>query len=542
MSIPTQQHESLLVVTTKVRDHGRLDFPWPNGMDASLPAIQHALQSCTGSDSVLFGGGEPTLRPDFLDLLKIMPDNGILATDGLALHQSSMVEMLVGVGLNKVQLSLHSARADAHNWLVGMPGAHKRVCTAIKILLRQGVDVRVESILTRPTTPYLEELVAFLYRLGVRNMNFRMLERAGAATDAYITLAPRFGLMEPSLEAAMQVALRHGMNATMTGLPHCATPRFAAFHIPEPTRVLPADVAAPEEDIKPRGGCPVCGEPCIGAPSAYTDLFGWTEFAEKRGAAPPDNHVVNKPLSGIDVPAPPPRAYRTPATRVHDAITQSQRYDLAGDPIFGLPVQDAPTVVSVRFPIEESTRTIKKRLVYASQQGADILQIVGGTDHPHALSLFRECQRLSFSAVVFCGDLSGLAETTARDLFSLRGLTLILYPPTDINSAIAQRIHQTASVDIGPYLTLQGSELDPDIVDRWANNEWPGAPRFAIHREANTEALMQALSSIDDCPEKAAAVEALQLGLSTLFGEPGSAAIQVPAGVTWPNLCSFAVE
>ena len=143
MSTPSSQRQSLLFVTTRMRDHGRLDFPWATGADASLPAIEEAISRCESQQSIIFGGGEPTLRSDFLSLLRLLPNDGTLATDGLALHQDSVVQKLLDEGLRKVQIPLHSARADAHNWLVGIPGAHKRVCLAIKALLRHGVDVHV---------------------------------------------------------------------------------------------------------------------------------------------------------------------------------------------------------------------------------------------------------------------------------------------------------------------------------------------------------------------------------------------------------------
>jgi len=218
------------------------------------------------------------------------------------------------------------------------------------------------------------------------------------------------------------------------------------------------------------------------------------------------------------------------------------RYDLKGDPISGLPVSAPPHTVSIRFPESEPTRAIKKRLVSASQQGARVLQIVGDTEHPEAMSLLRECQRLAFDKVIFSGDLSGLRDAKPRQLFHLRGLHLVLYTPSEECARIAQQIQATASVEIGPFVSITGPVLDTDIAHMWDREGWPGEPRFGISNDVDWDPIYQSAKKIQDCPEKEALLQALKEGAHPLFGEPGSEAIKCPRGVTWPNLRSFAVQ
>jgi len=538
----SQAPETLIVVSGQAREPGHLDSPWIAEDHPSLAAIEMATSGIGTEQQIVFGGGEPTLRTDFLNLMESMPNGSILATDGLALHQEPLIKRLTANGFSHARIPFHSARADAHNWLVGIPGAHKRVCRAMAALQTNDVKVCAEVTLTRPTMPYLEETVAYLYRSGIREIRFRMLERRGASTDVYITLAPRIGLLEPAIEAAILVALRHDMKVTLHGLPHCATPRFHDLHRHDATVVLPEGMTAPESSATPTGGCDGCPPSCLGAPQSYVDLFGWTEFGSVRGEMPADNHAVHKPESGPDVPAPPPRSNRTPSTRVNDAVAQSMRYDLNGDPIIGLPVHAPPAVVAVRFPANEPTRSIRKRLVQASQQGAETLQIVGDLNHPNALELLREAQRLAFSRVIFSGDVTGLTDAPANKLFHLRGLHLVQVPADKENLEMASRIHATASVPTQTYLTLSGNNLPTKLAGRWATEGWPGAPCFAIAQDANHSALETGHAQLTECPEKAALDMALRPSTIGLFGAPGTPGIVAPTTVGWPKVPSFTVE
>ncbi len=539
----TETHsETHVLVSTQVRDTGHLDFPWLDQPQPTLACITDALAAYTSESTLVFGGGEPTLRTDFPHLISMMPEESILATDGLALHKEEVVRMLVERGLKRVRIPIHSARADAHNWLVGIPGAHRRVSSAVQALLANGVAVSTETTLTRPTVPYLEETVAFLYRLGIRDIRFRMLERTGAAINYFVTLSPRFGLMEPSLEAGLQVALRHNMDVALVGLPHCAAPHFGALCLGKPNWLLPEGIHTPTTNEPSAGGCEGCPPRCPGAPRDYTSLFGWTEFSAARGATPPDNHAVTKPLSGPDVPAPPPRANRTPATRVQDAIAQSQRYDLDGDPVIGLPVTEAPSVITVRFPANESARSIKKRLVQAGQQGASTLHIIGDTNHPDALALLREAQRLSFPMIAMSADLTGLKDLPNNALFHLRGIQQILIPNDEQNLKIAHQIAGVASVSTGVFLPLSAVQVTEDLPGLWARNDWPGEPHFAWVPNMDMESMQAAISALPDCAEKDAAHRAIALDPQPLFGDPGSHAILIPDGVSWPNLPPFKVQ
>ena len=482
--------ECVLVAVGRSRDPGRLDCRWRS--DAEPPPLESLIETASTAQShLVIGGGEPTLRNDFPEIVAHFGKKSVIATDGLALHTERTVKAPADKGLSTVRIPIHSARSDAHDWLVGIPGAHRRIRQAIPMLRKSGITVHAEVSLNRPTVAYLEETVAFLMMLGIRNFRFRMLRRLGAQDNNFVTTAPRYGLMQPSLDTALRTALRAGASVELQGVPQCAIPGFADLHIPDPEWLVPTGMTVDDygENLS-RQPCECKWPKCKGPRRGYTDLFGWSEFESEQLTNGCTIAPVPRPASGDNATPPPPRHGRQPSTRISDVLRLSEHANVGGDPMAGRTHNGAHTVVAIRFPAEESTRSIKMRLVHAAQQGAGTLQIAGTLDHPHAIELVREALRLSFSEVVITGDLGGFTNAPNNKLFQLRSIKEIWIPNTPSNIAIAERIKLAAKVDyriIKDHNSVEGTPLHAPVGTAAARfiegHSWPQWQPNAVHLE-----------------------------------------------------------
>jgi len=424
-----------------------------------MPTLDAIIAAAGDSgEALVVGGGEPTLRKDLPELVSQLGPDITLATDGLVLHRPDTVKALSERGLKRVRVGLHSSRADAHDWLVGIPGAHRRLRSAIQALKAEGVDVEIETVLTRPTAPYLEELVAFALKLGVRSLHFRPIRQVSPSDGRFAATAPRFSLMQPSLDAAVRIGLRQGASIRLTDIPYCAIPDFQELHSPPPQWRVPEGVVPAAQPERLESGCPGCT--CAGAPSDYIALFGWTEFTSEGDGSTRAVLPVPHPVSGEDAVAPPARSTLSPATRVAEAVRLSAHANLGGDPMPSLVRPDVPAVVGLAWRANEPTRPIKQRMVQAAQVGATTLQILGDLDHPDAHMLVREALRLSFPQVVLTANLTGLASLEDKALFQLRDLHEVWTPECATSEAVAQRIQAVAKV---PY-RLEPREEKPTMV------------------------------------------------------------------------------
>jgi len=251
-----------------LRAEGRLD-------DAASPpralsALRIDFASAPPSGRWLLSGGEPTLRADLLDIIKAARAargaGGLwLRTDGLALVGAPVCQALKRSGLDGVRIPMHSGRADAHDWLVGQPGAARRVVKAIRAAAAAELAVEVEVTLTRPTAPYLAETVALALRLGASALWIRRLRPTSAAAGQFIALSPRMGLLRAPVEEAVRIAEDLGAALTVAGLPRCVVPGAAEHLAPDGAEAEP---------------CTTCPGPpaCAGVPTEYTSRFGWSEI------------------------------------------------------------------------------------------------------------------------------------------------------------------------------------------------------------------------------------------------------------------------
>lgn len=425
-------------------------------------------------------GGDPLGRADLVDLLaelgQLRGDGLGLWTGGQHLHAAT-APRLRDAGLRRVHIPFHCARQDAHDWLVGQPGALKIAHRAIRACIDADLPVVAEIVLTRPTAAHVAETVQVLARLGVRAVSVRRLTQADAPGPQFVTLSPRLALLEPYLERAAAVALERRVRLAFRDLPLCVAPRLRPLlATPDSERWVGADgTAAPRGAFAP--GCPSCpGAPyCAGAPLDYTARFGWEEFATRDDAAA----RIAESVAAQREPAPAP----------------SMVFDWQVPPrVACASCGDAPTGASE----PESTRVIRARLVAAARHRPAALRLVGADllAHPEAPKLIHDALRL-FPRVEVAGEASAAAEWSDIDLRRLREVhrfDVAFYGPDaaahDAHCGVAgsfaatiraaQRLRAKANLRVGAYAVLHDAGSIAAYAAAWDDGQIPGEPRFRL--------------------------------------------------------------
>lgn len=104
-----------------------------------------------GLAHLVITGGEPLVFPDFDDLVRaIDPDKFYLTSDtnGWRLTEEK-ARHLKQLGVDKIQLSLDSLSPDEHDGFRGRAGAHERAVRAIDAALNAGLNVILQTVVTR---------------------------------------------------------------------------------------------------------------------------------------------------------------------------------------------------------------------------------------------------------------------------------------------------------------------------------------------------------------------------------------------------------
>lgn len=142
-----------------------------------------------GVIQVMFEGGEPFYRPDFLDILAAscprfltwVRTNGTLITPGLARRLKSL-------GLGTAVIDLWGAHPETHDYLTGVRGSYQSTIAGIRNALNAEVPVVLTLVVTRQNLGELQEYVDLAHELGVRRVGFLRLYPLGRAKDVWSEL------------------------------------------------------------------------------------------------------------------------------------------------------------------------------------------------------------------------------------------------------------------------------------------------------------------------------------------------------------------
>jgi len=139
-----------------------------------------------GIPHIILTGGEPTLHPDLPAIIRHADELGLIVgmnTNGRLLSHAPTMAALAEAGLNHVQITLETCRADVHDAMVGAPGAFAQTVRGIENALASGVHTITNSTLTRRNVQDAVAIVEFLHGLGLRTFAMNGMIYAGGGFD-----------------------------------------------------------------------------------------------------------------------------------------------------------------------------------------------------------------------------------------------------------------------------------------------------------------------------------------------------------------------
>ena len=154
-----------------------------------------------GRGEIMFTAGEPTLRPDLLELIAEAARLGFgrigLITNGRRFAYAGYLKGLLNAGLNYVLVSVHGHTARLHDGLTRTPGAFEQVVAGLENLRREGGHRRelrfvITCVLNRRNLPVLPELVAFFEDFGPHEIVFNAIQPLGRGDRFFDVLVPRY--------------------------------------------------------------------------------------------------------------------------------------------------------------------------------------------------------------------------------------------------------------------------------------------------------------------------------------------------------------
>jgi len=271
------------------------DDLWTNEMNTA--EVRRCIDSAMiyGPSLLRFGGGEPTIRPDFFELLRYAATMNFervsVQTHGFRLAGTDFVRNMAECGCNKVNVSVRGHIAATHESLTGVPGSFELLQKGIRNVIADGrMQLEIDMIVSRLNYRTLSDELRFFHELGARRFNMWFISLEGRARKRADELAARMSEAAPYVMQACETSRSLKLETLKVYyLPYCFMKGFEEFvwH-PLDENVL---VISPGADFKLDRGkidigvkpppCDACAmrKRCFGLAPAYMQHFGFDELS-----------------------------------------------------------------------------------------------------------------------------------------------------------------------------------------------------------------------------------------------------------------------
>jgi MoaA/NifB/PqqE/SkfB family radical SAM enzyme len=241
------------------------------------------LKNANRAGFINLTGGEPTIHPDFFQLLayfrRRLPRLPItLLSNGRSFSNTQFVKKfsLVAKPPFSVALALHGPSARAHDAVAGVRGAFSQAVRGLKNLfaLRSGLRVEIRLVLHKKSLPFFRETLEFLLKnfpdTGTYRVTAIHYEIEGMSLTNHRSVGLRFPASSKIIDAALPLIKRFS--------------DFRLYHFPlcqvRPELRSRCRVTLPREDRIYPPACGVCrlkGK-CLGLMLEYYRMFGDSEL------------------------------------------------------------------------------------------------------------------------------------------------------------------------------------------------------------------------------------------------------------------------
>lgn len=246
-----------------------------------------------GVTDVTLSGGEPTLHPDFFNLIKFFHQNGIgvhVLSNGERFSNFEFADAFMKhaeEGALTVTTTFHSMDASMHEYQNGTPGSFQRSLRGLQYLDNNNINISVKHCITadnyRDLPMYIQYVLETfssnaeiqLWGIDLNGINYELARKSFVDfSDISDYLQKAIDLFEASDRYGHQIL-------TINNLPLCMCDSYYWPYFTSPHQDIYVDVELEGKDMEPNSGpissnCKKCSfrRYCMGAYHSNFELFG----------------------------------------------------------------------------------------------------------------------------------------------------------------------------------------------------------------------------------------------------------------------------
>lgn len=247
-----------------------------------------------GCDAIVFTGGEPTIRPDLIELVAYAKKLGFVSiqiqSNGRMFVYEKFCKDIVAAGANEFALALHGHTAKLHDYLT-QAESFLQIATGIRTLKQMGQSVITNTVITKSNYRHIPDIAKILIGFDVDQIQFAFPHAVGAAGDNFDLVVPRIELVVPYLKKAINLGRMFNKKIMTEAVPFCqlagyedsiSEPNIPDTKIFDQINVIDDYKKVRIAEGKAKGPrCIKClhNKICEGPWKEYPKKFGWDEFS-----------------------------------------------------------------------------------------------------------------------------------------------------------------------------------------------------------------------------------------------------------------------
>lgn len=247
-----------------------------------------------GKREVVFTGGEPSLHPDFFDLIKQARKIGFkeiqIQTNGRIFAYKDFCLKTIRAGATQFSPAVHGHNAKIHDSLTCSKGSFEQTVQGIKNLRKLNQFLLTNTVITSTNVKHLPKIAQLLVDLDVDQFQLAFIHAGGTAAENIDWIVPKKSQSIKYIKQALDIGIKAKKRVMTEAIPYCfmqGYEKYIAERLIPPSVVYDAGFVVNNyhEYRKNKGkvkgpNCNKCKyfKVCEGPWKEYPEIYGWDEF------------------------------------------------------------------------------------------------------------------------------------------------------------------------------------------------------------------------------------------------------------------------
>ncbi len=186
----------------------------------------------TGCTGVVFTGGEFTVRPDCIKLVREAKKLGYeiiqIQSNGRMFSHMDFCRKIIVAGANEFSPALHGHIKELHDYLTSAE-SFEQTLQGIKNLKALGQYVIVNHVVVKPNYRHAPKFAQLMVDLGVDQFQYAFVHALGNAEKNFESMVPRISLAAPYIKEGIDIAVKGNVGVMVEAVPYCFMEGYEEF-------------------------------------------------------------------------------------------------------------------------------------------------------------------------------------------------------------------------------------------------------------------------------------------------------------------------